>query len=690
MLWKLELKVAVWKDSEFVLFVPGIRENHPHLEVGDLVHLREVVMQENRRQALEGRVVALRKREGLIHIHSLPLREYIQMYVKLTLQTIKTENGYVVLEQGDPVPFNFNVSFMTNSRPLCLMEAAVAAVSNVLTSAESGTNLARQWIFPDPEDFANGPSVMLLNGEIKEDQWKDQGLNEEQRLAVTLISLYQSPVPRLIGGPPGTGKTRTVVESVLQIFRVQPEACILLCAPSNPATDTLVLRLQQHLQQHQMLRLNDPNRTFAEVPDSIKPYCYVENDKFSIPPWKALMQFRVVVTSCLDAGILVGAHCTNTRLMAMEHEIAASIHPHRKPKHVVQPHWTHLLIDEAAQGSEPELLIPISVVLPQVYNEEVKGKTFMPQLALCGDINQLGPIVASDEARSAELEVSLLERLFERPLYSTYVPEGPSPLRPWPYTKLVKNYRSHPAILMPPSAIFYNDTLQPYAQNGKISWSGLPNPRLPLKFIGTDALEKSTDEKASWFNPGQINIIVATIKSLLEDPRASDPPLRPEDISVMAPWRKQVWMTRKRLRNEGLSAVDVGTVEDYQGRESRVVIISCVRSSPRFLEEDHKKGLGIMFERKRMNVAITRAKELMVVIGNGALLQRDPYWKSFLQFVLRNRLYQGPELSLEMDGNYVSRLESQLGHLGKKAKELDPEAQGLLLAGGVAREVLRE
>ena len=65
-LWKLGLKVVEWNDSEFVLFVPGIRENHPYLEVGDLVHLREVTMQEKRRQALEGRVVALTKREGLI------------------------------------------------------------------------------------------------------------------------------------------------------------------------------------------------------------------------------------------------------------------------------------------------------------------------------------------------------------------------------------------------------------------------------------------------------------------------------------------------------------------------------------------------------------------------------------------------------------------------------------------------
>jgi len=114
---------------------------------------------------------------------------------------------------------------------------------------------------------------------------------------------------------------------------------------------------------------------------------------------------------------------------------------------------------------------------------------------------------------------------------------------------------------MPPSAIFYNDTLQPYAANGKICWKRLSNLNFPLKFIGTDSAEKSTDERASWFNMGQISIVVDTIKSLLDDPRASDPPLRPEQIGIMAPWRKQVWTLRKRLRNEGLSAVDVGTVE---------------------------------------------------------------------------------------------------------------------------------
>lgn len=115
---------------------------------------------------------------------------------------------------------------------------------------------------------------------------------------------------------------------------------------------------------------------------------------------------------------------------------------------------------------------------------------------------------------------------------------------------------------MPPSALFYNDTLRPFAvTNGTVVWPGLANPTLPLKFIGTDAEDKSNDDRASWFNPGQIDVIVDVIKSLLSNVHLSQPELRAGEIGVMAPWRQQVWALRKRLRNEGLYAVDVGTVE---------------------------------------------------------------------------------------------------------------------------------
>ena len=91
--------------------------------------------------------------------------------------------------------------------------------------------------------------------------------------AVLSVAQNESMVPYLISGPPGTGKTRTVVEMVLQILRLQPEACILLCAPSHAATNTLVLRLRDHLKPTEMLRLNDQSRTFAEIPDEIKHFC---------------------------------------------------------------------------------------------------------------------------------------------------------------------------------------------------------------------------------------------------------------------------------------------------------------------------------------------------------------------------------------------------------------------------------
>jgi len=180
---------------------------------------------------------------------------------------------------------------------------------------------------------------------------------------------------------------------------------------------------------------------------------------------------------------------------------------------------------------------------------------------------------------------------------------------------------------------------------------------------------------------------VEVITSLMQEAETCSPPLRPADIGVMAPWREQVWKLRERLRNEKLTAVDVGTVEDYQGRESRVVIISCVRSSPRFLKDDMVKGLGLVFEKKRMNVAITRAKELLIVVGNGSVLRRDPYWKGFLEFSIRNKLYQGPDLELEMNGNYVSRLESRY----IDAQGLDSEEdRGVVIAGGIARDLLTE
>jgi len=153
--------------------------------------------------------------------------------------------------------------------------------------------LARRWLFPKQDDISKEPSETW--GEPI--QWVDENLNEEQKVslphlyparktrpdqssvslvlstprleqtAVATIASKVSRVPYLISGPFGTGKTKSVVEAVLQILRCQPDATVLLAAPSNSAADTLALRLRKTLRPPDMLRLNDRERTFAEVPD---------------------------------------------------------------------------------------------------------------------------------------------------------------------------------------------------------------------------------------------------------------------------------------------------------------------------------------------------------------------------------------------------------------------------------------
>ncbi|KAK0200904.1 P-loop containing nucleoside triphosphate hydrolase protein [Desarmillaria ectypa] len=695
-LWKIGVRVVDWKQSYFSLVVAGIRENHPHLEVGDLIHLRQVLVEEKRGSGLafEGRVLTLRKREGLIHFFCPELKRHMQIYIPPVFGRA-IENGFPVFTPEDTFHLFFNVSFMPSARAAIRMNVATNIMAEALDSNNKTQSFSHRWLFPEVEDIVMAPPLTITRP--LEEIWIDNGLNSEQRLAALFVSSYQSPVPFLIRGPPGTGKTRqvfppiqyisylrlpylrTVVEIVHQILRVQPDAHVLVCAPSNPATDTLAERLGKVLKPAELFRLNDQNRTFAEVPDSIRQFCYVENDKFSIPPLKTLMRCKVVVTSCLDAGILTGARCTNSILGMLEHSVVNVIHPTRTCS--IKPHWSHLLIDEAAQGSEPELLVPISVVLPFSDPEDKTPleASMTPQLVLCGDPNQLGPIIFSDHCRSNDLDISLLERLLERPLYAN---EQSSIYKPF----VNLNYRSHPVILMPPSALFYNDTLEPCARgNGVVVWSGLPNVKIPLMFIGSTSLEECIDERETWYNTGEIDLVVSAVKSLLAEGASSVPPLAPKHIGVMAPWREQVWKLRERLREERLGQVDVGSVEDYQGREMRVIIISCVRARTRFIGEDSEKGLGLIHERKRMNVSITRAKELLIVIGNAELMGRDPYWIHFLQFALRNKLYVGPDLNIEIDGNYISRLESQMMTEG-----LNEEEQGILTAGGLARELLRE
>jgi hypothetical protein len=476
-----------------------------------------------------------------------------------------------------------------------------------------------------------------------------------------------------------------------------------------------------------MFRLNSWTRSFAEVPENLLPYTFAENNLFSLPEFETMMTYKVVVTTCRDADMLVQARLTNEALTYLAEKLLSAVAPHisKSVNSNQLIHWTALLLDEAAQAIEPEALVPLSVVDP-AFPFAAAGVVStewslpVPQLVMAGDEFQLGPRLSLKLA--SPLKKSLFARLFARPLYSAHPLSRATACKPLTsamlpilrptFTNLVRNYRSHPAILTVPSVLFYADTL--IAESATLSevvrtWPGwqeagsrlgsrrvavaknatgdveppISRPRnsgcWPLLFVqnsGSDALESilagNGTGAGGLFNASEAAIALRIVKSLLSHSLPSLPAERaqggllhmrsaehgsllvanirvvqPREIAVMSPFRAQVNHLRRTFRESGLHDVSIGPVEAFQGLESRIVILCTTRTRlgtdeqgrDRFVREDQARGLGVIGEQKKFNVAITRAKEGLIVIGNKECLTctDDEAWVEFLAFCERNK-----------------------------------------------------
>ncbi|KAH7346026.1 P-loop containing nucleoside triphosphate hydrolase protein [Pyrenochaeta sp. MPI-SDFR-AT-0127] len=506
---------------------------------------------------------------------------------------------------------------------------------------------ARQILFPTEAD---GTLQFKLRNVPHRDLF-DHAINYEQAHAVNDICINAyGTLPYLISGPPGTGKTKTLVEATMQLLNTTNIAHMIICAPSEAAADTIALRLKKYLETTQLFRLNRPGRADNEVPHELMQYCHIENDMFHLPPFKTLMAFNVIVTSCRDAAILADARVTNDDLWSMERNILSAIHPEdRMPPRSL--HWGALLIDEAAQATELDVLPAINVVRPPL---EYPSQLPQPLFVMAGDENQLGPKTASRDPRFC---TSLFSRLFDRPLFKNH-PLSRSNIKPTSgppvlkksmlpiiqpsFTLLVRNYRSHPAILSVPSSLFYNDTLIPEAPMPSTPlqqfslWRGR---KWPVLFIPHDRPDEIEHDGGGWYNISEARMACWIAQQLVIESEVQE-----SDICIMSPFAAQVKLLRALIRSNaygngrGLWKVNIGPLEAFQGLENRVVIICTTRTRDRFLKTDEERGFGIVHQKRKMNVALTRAKEALFVIGSPKVLAKDEHWRSWMAFCSRNGL----------------------------------------------------
>lgn len=573
--------------SNVILKVPGLAEKRPSVMKGDLVLLRL----SNERRAYKG-VVELVEDEQLTIEYLAPELLTILSILPDTLFDVSFLLSRLQLER------------MHNGVDLCVKNGML---HTTLFPVRPLNRVQRRSL--GPEDLFN-PTIAL---------------NPQQLIAVeSILSCTSQKAPYIIFGPPGTGKTVTLVEAILQIKRHYPNKNILVCAPSNAACDMLALKLDDQIkgrQKKDLFRVHTCNRIINDVPTAVKYFSNIDGGEFYMVKPSDLKSYTIVISTLHLIGKFSGSYVPDM-----------------------------LFIDEAAQTTEPECDIPIGLLAPG-----------MP-IVLAGDPRQLGPVIGVPSARHG-LAKSLLDRLMETiELYS------PTRQRPLEFnndfiTMLVHNYRSHADIVTVPNKLFYGDSLQFNIHNDEISNMSIAGLVLQSKnkkkkmrkgaaveFIGLLSKEQRQGHSPSYYNEIEIDMVLKLIDRMLN---LTNVRVIGSDIGVIAPYIRQVCQIRNKLNAQGRDDIQVGTTEAFQGGERRIIIISTVRAQSDLLLYDKKYDLGFVKHERRFNVAITRAQAKLIIVGNPHVLAYDDKcWGAMMEHCKQLDSYYGEDVQRDETTRY--------------------------------------
>jgi superfamily I DNA and/or RNA helicase len=435
-------------------------------------------------------------------------------------------------------------------------------------------------------------------------------LNLSQQHAVRLALAAEDLA--IIHGPPGTGKTTTVVELISQA--IDQGQKVLACAPSNTAVDNLLQRLVASGKK--VVRVGHPARVDQRLRDFTLDVQVAGHEMMDIvrdmlreaeglfrkagkftrarPAPGAKQEMRREARRLKSDARLLEQHAVQSVLDRADVVCATTT---LNEELLGDRRFGLAVIDEACQSTEPGCWIPLLRA---------------DRIVLAGDHCQLPPTVLSKPAAREGLATSLLERLVAR--YGDSVT-----------SRLDVQYRMHAHIMQFSSQQFYDDTLQAdeavasHLLHDLPSIESSPLTADPVAFVdtaGADWTEELEPNGESKRNPKEGAFVLRKVREL------QTAGLSPRDIAVIAPYAAQVRWLREQWDADDL---EIDTVDGFQGREKEAVVISCVRSNS-------NGEIGFLADTRRMNVALTRARRKLIVVGDSATLGGHAFYAELLSY----------------------------------------------------------
>lgn len=436
-------------------------------------------------------------------------------------------------------------------------------------------------------------------------------LNHTQESAINKVLCTRDV--SIVHGPPGTGKTTTLVEAIYETLHREPQ--VLVCAQSNTAVDWICEKLVDR--GVNVLRIGNPTR----VNDKMLSFTY-ERRFESHPAYPELWGIRKSIRemgnkmrrgsyderegarnrmSCLrdrateleiiiNADLFDSARVIASTLVSSNHRI---LNGRRFPT---------LFIDEAAQALEAACWIAIRKA---------------DRVIFAGDHCQLPPTIKCIDAARSGLDHTLMEKVVKR--------------KPTTVSLLTLQYRMHEAIMRFPSEWFYHGELKAAPE---VKFRGILDFDSPMAWIDTSELEfheEFVGESFGRINKQEANLLLEELETYIlkiGKQRILDERI---DFGLISPYKAQVQYLRGKIKGSSFfrpfrSLLTVNTVDGFQGQERDVIFISLVRAN-------ENGQIGFLNDLRRMNVAITRARMKLVVLGDAKTLVKHPFYKKLIAFV---------------------------------------------------------